>query len=162
MPIQHVIAYTRLAARFAHVTAEAGGRPDEAAAAVAAKRVVHAACAAQMHALGVVDLAPDEPASTLEGTARRLSELATESAWASRAIIQAIAHEEWCVASHAVDDAQRAACAALEAAEKAERQIVAPDSALCREAAQLAMEQATAQAVTDIGLQRAARVAVPS
>ncbi|MFG2002638.1 hypothetical protein ACGFNU_26115 [Spirillospora sp. NPDC048911] len=162
MPIQHVIAYTRLAARFARDTAEAGARPDGAAAATAAKRVVHAACAAQMHALGVADLAPDEPASTLEGTARRLSELATDSAWASRAILQALAHEEWCVAGQAVDDARLAAGAALEAAENAERQIVAPGSALCAEAARLAMEQATAQAVTDIGLHRDARVAIPS
>ncbi|MEU5883680.1 hypothetical protein [Spirillospora sp. NPDC047279] len=163
MPIQHVIAYTRLAARFARDAADAGAQPDEATAALAAKRVVHAACAAHMHALGVVDLAPDEPASTLEGTARRLSDLATESAWAARAIALAVAHADQGVACQAAADARRAALAALEAAETAERQIVAPDSVLGREAAALAMERAAAHAATDVGLlharEAAARIA---
>ena len=152
MPIQHVIAYTKLAARFTYVTAEAGGQADRDAATSAAKRAVHAACAAQMHALGVVDLAPDDPSSTLEGVARMLAELAAGTAWGARAVVQAVAHEDCGLATYLLNDAYQAATAAMEAADRAEGQIIAPTSSLCREAALLAMERAMEQASSTSGL----------
>jgi hypothetical protein len=152
MPIQHVIAYTKLAARYTYVTTEAGNQADREAAVHAAKRVIHAACAAQMHALGVVDLAPDDPSSTLEGVARMLSELAAGSAWGARAVVQAVAHEDCGLATYLLNDAYQAATAAMEAADRAEGQITAPSSSLCREAARLAMERAMEQASSTTGL----------